>query len=1044
MFKFVVSRPILFSMIFIAFTIGGIFGFFQLKVDLLPTVNLPIISVTVVSPGMGPKDVEQLITKKLESVFSDLASLKSVKSISAEGYTFLLIEFKYGEVEINSAAIDVQQRINEIRSELPVSIEEPLIRKMDPATRPIMTLTLSGRNVDLRDLRDFAETRLKPRIERVDNVARVFVNGGYIRQINVDVDQKKAASLGISLRDISGVLKRHNSNVPAGTLKMEKRSELVNSRTMAQFNSIFQIRDLIVRNVAGFPIALKDVAAVTDTYKEPRGFASLNGTPAIILEVKKQTGTNTNEISKSLHELFGTIKKELPEGMELIIAKDDSEFIKDAINGIKDAAWQGFILAFISIIFLMGTIPPTVVIFISVPISIISTFLVMWLGGMTINMVTLYALTISIGVNFDASVVVLENIFRHMQQGKTRIQASIDGVSELGAPLFASTLTNVIVFIPLTQLVGYIGELMRAMAITAIFSQFMALPVALFFTSNITPRIVRSAKEDDVTSVPILRQLVMLTTLGVKTIRWTYEKTLRVMLRFKYTSVFLILLLFIASFGLVPFIGVEFMPRTDQNSYFLDIEAPEDYSLEATKKIALEVENIIKKYKEVEFVVTSIGGDQPSSPPENRISISLKLVSRTKRKKTAIDTGNQETDIISSLRHEIQTNVSGIKYMQFVQPAPWWGSAGAPVEIKLKGFDWYELNRIGDEYIANLKGLKGVFDVMKNTRSGKMEYRIELNEKKMSEFGIDVGALSEALRLGVNGGDISVYRTEFRTEAIFRDKDIFIITRFRKEDRKNIEDLKYVLIPTSSGSSVPLSTIADFRLTRGEGFITKEDKARQVVITIQTSDEPLNELIFKRIMPAINKVTLPDGVSMSIGGEVTRMNDQVWGMSIGFTIAFLFVFMVLAGQFESLIHPIVMLAAIPVMMIGVFAALFLTGNTLNTTSGNGIFALLGVVVNTSVILIDYINQLRREGEDIVEALVKAGSIRMRPILMTVLTTFLAMLPMAVSNVEGSDVYKPLAIAFMGGLVTSTFLTLYFVPLLYLIAERFRWKEQDQQ
>ena len=1043
MFKFVVGRPILFSMIFIAFTIGGIFGFFQLKVDLLPTVNLPIISVTVVSPGMGPKDTEQLITKKLESVFSDLASLKSVKSISAEGFSFLLIEFKYGKVDINSAAIDVQQRINEIRSDLPVSIEEPLIRKMDPASRPIMTLTLSGENMDLRDLRDFAETRLKPRIERVDNVARVFVNGGYIRQINIDVDQKKAASFGIGLREISGLLKRHNSNVPAGTLKMPGRNEMVNSRTMAQFNSIFQIRDLIIRNVAGFPVSLRDVAAITDSYKEPRGYASLNGTPAIILEVKKQTGTNTTEISDNLRKLIDSIKKDLPKGMELIIAKDDSEFIKDAINGIKDAAWQGFLLAFISILFLMGTIPPTIVIFISVPISVISTFLVMWWGGMTINMVTLYALTISIGVNFDASVVVLENIFRHMQKGKSRIQASIDGVSELAAPLFASTLTNVIVFLPLTQMVGYIGELMRAMAITAIFSQFMALPVALFFTSNITPRIVKDAKEDAVTSVPILSLLVRLTTFGVKVTRVFYEKTLRIALRFKYTCVFMILMVFFASFLLVPYIGVEFMPRTDQNSYFLDIETPVDYTLEATKKVAEEVEKIIKTYPAITYVVTSIGGDLPSSPPENKISMSLKLVSRQKRTKTAVDTGIIETDIISNLREKIRSNVAGIKYMQFVQPAPWWGSAGAPVEIKLKGFDWYELNHVADEYINNLKGLKGVFDVMKNTRSGKKEYRINLNEKKMSEFGIDVGALSEALRLGINGGDISVYRTEFRTEAIFRDKDIFIITRFRKEDRKKFEDMKYIMIPTRSGTSIPLSTIADFELTRGEGFITKEDKERQVVVTIQTSDEPLNELIFKRIMPAINKVKLPDGVSMSIGGEVTRMNDQVWGMSIGFSIAFLFVFMVLAGQFESLIHPLVMLASIPVMMIGVFAALFLTGNTLNTTSGNGIFALMGVVVNTSVILIDYINQLRADGEDIIEALVKAGSTRMRPILMTVMTTFLAMLPMAVSTAEGSDVYKPLAIAFMGGLVSSTFMTLYFVPLLYLIAEKFRWTKKAE-
>ncbi|MFH1730686.1 MAG: efflux RND transporter permease subunit [Planctomycetota bacterium] len=1034
-FGFVVRRPILFGVIALAVVVGGVFAFLNLKVDLLPAVNLPNVSVVVINPGMSAADVEERITRKLERAFSDLGGLDHVKSISREGVSDILVEFKYGERDIDAAAIEVQRRINEVRDELPATIEEPVVRKLDPAARPVMTLTLSAEKLGLRDLREFGENRVKRRIETIDNVAKVIVNGGLLRQINILADRDKLASYGLSLDHVWRTLKYSNANIPAGELKREADATSVVARTIAQYETLDAIRDTVIATINGVPITVGDVAKVDDGHKEPRGYATLNGTPAVTLEVKKQTGTNTVEISNAVRAEVEAIRRTLPPGMTLVIARDDADFIKKAISGISNAAWQGFALAFIALFLLLGTGRPSVVITVCVPASIIGTFLVMWLGGMTINMVTLYALTISIGVNFDASVVVLENIFRHMQAGKKRLAAAAAGTRELAAPLLASTLTNVIVFLPLTQLKGYIGELMRAMATTAIFAQVMALPVALFVVSNLTPRVIPRAPEG-VTRIPVLRWVALLTTSALDLLGRLYTGLLRWCLRRSLKVTAAIFALFAVSLGLAPLIGVEFMPRTDQNAYFVDAETPVDTTLAETKAVAADIQKVLDRHKDaIEYSVISVGGDEPASPPPNKLAVSLKLKPIADRELTAVDSGDTSGDLISLLRSEIAAEVPGIAHVQFVQPAPWWGSAGAPIELKLLGYDWELLNSTADKYVRALGPLAGVFDVQKNTRPGRAEYQCFPYQKKMNLLGLQSGALAEALRLAIHGGDTSRYRTELRTGALFRDRDIYVVTRYAPEFREDADDLRLAGVLTPSGKAVNLGTVAAILRREGPGFISKEDKRRSVTVLVQTSNEPLNELVFKRVLPAVGAVELPEGVEMKMTGEVTRMNDQFFGMSVGFAIAFIFVAFVLAGQFESFIQPLVMLAAIPVMMIGVLLALFLTGHTLNTTSGNGIFALMGVVVNASVIIISTINQLRLEGMKMDEAILAAGGRRLRPILLTVSTTFFAMLPMAISRAEGADVYKPLAIAFMGGLVTSTILTLLLVPLLYRLLVR---------
>ncbi|MCK9467518.1 MAG: efflux RND transporter permease subunit [Candidatus Absconditabacterales bacterium] len=1040
-FKTVIHRPILILMIFLALLGAGIFGILNLKIDLLPTVNLPIISVMVINPGMSSTDMEELITKKLESAFSDLGALKQINSWSMDSVSQVLVEFEYGQKDIDIAAIEIQRRINEIRSNLPATIEEPNIRKMDPASRPIMTLALySEEEYNLRELRSYVENYLKTKIEKVDNVAKVIVNGGFLRQVNINIDGNRLASYKIDINQVITALRTHNMNLPAGSVKSSLIPTSTVVKAYGQFDSIQSIRDIVISSKNNMPIYLRDFAKVQDSYKEPSGYASINGKAAITMDVKKQTGTNTVEIAQNVRNVVELLKADLPEGFKIVIARDDSEFIELSIKGIIDTAWQGFILGFFVILFLIGTFKPAFVIFLSVPISIISAFFIMWAGKMSINMVSLYALTISIGVNFDNSIIVLENIIRHMASGKDRLEAASVGVAELAAPLFAATLTNVVVFIPLTMLEGYIGELMRTMAFTAIFAQTVALPVALFFTSTITPRIVKEIPKE-VTTVPVFGKIVKVVLDNVEKLKEKYKKTLIWSIENRKKVLVLTLIIFIGSLFLLPFIGIEFMPRTDQNGYFVDIEMPVGTTLDETKRITEKIEKIILSRNEIEFLATTIGGDEQTSPSENTVSMNLKLINRKNRIMTALDTGNAKTDLITYLRKEILEKVPGIRHIQFVQPAPWWGSAGAPVEIKLSGNDWILLNELADVYVNKLSKVEGLFDVQKNVRDSKKEYKLIFDEAKMSQLGIAYGEIAMNLRTLINGGDTWNLRTEYRNNSLFRDRDIYIITRLQKEGRQDIEDIMSTKVITASGKTVDLKTILSIEKSESINFISKENKQRTITISAQTSDEPLSSLIFVKTMPVINSIKLPSGVDMKISGEVTRMNDQLSGMTIGFIIAAIFVYMVLAGQFESFLHPLIMMFSIPLQMIGVFLALFLTGNTLNTTSGNGIIALVGVVVNASIVLIDYINLLRKRGLTIKEALIEAGTTRFRPILMTVATTLFAMIPMALSQADGSDIYKPLAIAFIGGLISSTIMTLIVVPVLYaFLDEKFGKKE----
>ncbi len=1039
MFRFVVRRPILFGIIFFCFLLGGGIALSGLKISLLPEVRLPHVEVIVPAPGLGPEEVEQRIVRKLEFGFRDLEGLEHLRSEARANAALVRVEFRYGSRDIDIAAVEVQRRLSEIRSDLPESIEEPIVRKIDPELAPIQVWTLSGAGHDPGALRELAENRIKPLLEQVEGVARVTPLGGSLRAIRVHMRLDRMAALNISPAQVAGALRAKNVNIPAGAFKSPDGTR-VELRTLAQFDDVEDIRDTLLDFRGQRAVRLRDVAEVIDGYAEATSFASIDGLPAISLDIVKESDANATEVSARVRQAVAQLATSLPEGIALQLVKDDADFISGSIGNLVDSAWLGFLLAFLAVFLFLGRLRPALALIFDVPISFIGTFLVIWLAGLDISIVVLYALTMTIGVNFDDSVLIVENITRRIENGLDPLKAAAEGTAELVAPDIASTLTNIVVFVPLLFLAGYIGDLMKVMALTAICALTASLPVSLFLTSNVTPRIVGRNRRD-LTDLRGIGWLLKLPSRGVLWLRGVFLRVLGAALRHRALTVVASVLVFAASLALVPLLGGEFMPRTDQEEYRLELECAASNHLGGARMIFERAASLVAAHPEVDAVVLRIGGEGPLAPPENTAELVIRFSPKDSRRQTAIDTGFPEEDVVSALRSQIQAEVPGLTRLAFVQPAPWWGSAGAPIEVRLQGYDHELLEQLADQTIERLRGLPGVHDISKDSRPSPPEIRLLPRPEELTRVGMAAGGLASYVRQGVSATVLPLERTDLRIPSFFQDRAVYITVDLAEPARDAPEDLESWIVPSHARITPSIRTLADIELGTAPPVLRRLDGRSIVTIGLQVSSEPMSTLVFERILPVLDSLSVPADVERSLAGEVTRMNDQFSGMAIGFLLAFVFVYLILAAQFESLAQPLVMMAAVPPMLSGVFVALFLTGNTLNTTSGNGIFALLGVVVNTSVVLIDYTNTLRKRHPDktLSQVIIDAVSHRFRPLLITATSTFVALLPMALAQGEGSDMYRPLAVAFLGGIVSSTAVTLLLIPVLYSVLES--WRKQ---
>ncbi|MFQ6081809.1 MAG: efflux RND transporter permease subunit [Candidatus Aminicenantia bacterium] len=1027
--EFSVNRKVTTIMIACILVVIGFISLSRLGLDFFPDIEFPTVSVVTIYSGVSSEDIEATITKPIESIVSSVNRVKKVNSISQEGVSVVMIEFEWG-TNLDFAAQDVRDQIGLYQNYLPDDASDPLVVKFSFSQFPIIFYGITS-NRSVIELRDIIEDNVADRLERLDGVASAQVFSPEIREILVDVDKSSLESRNLTLDQIIQALQIENINLPAGHLIRSHSDYLV--RTVGEFQSIEDIKNLIVGTTQeGKPIYLKEAAEVKDTIKETRFTNRIQQKKGVFLMVNKRSGTNTVTTVKAVKKEIEKIKKLIPPDIKFYPAMDQAEMIQQVTNRTANNALVGGLLAIFFIFLFLRNWRPTITIALAIPLSIITTFITFYAAGYTLNLLTLGGLALGIGMLVDNAVVVIENIFRHLEEGKDRDSAAKIGASEVGMAITASTLTTIAVFFPMVFASGITGKLVRGLALSVSFallaSLFVALTIVPLFASLLFK--VKTSKEEYEKSFGE-KQFFRLKN-------W-YQKLLTKALQLRGRVLLIAFSLFIISLLLVPLIGTEFMPTMDRGMIILDLKMPVGTPLEETSRIASLIEEVFLKEKSVDVLSSSIGTPAEENPMDLAGGFSAAgphegfIWAGLKRKSSRKLSANQ---ILEKIRKQLP-RIKGAKFEAIDMGQMMFGGSRTPIDLKIYGKDLELMKRIAENIINRIKDIEGLRDLTHSLAEGTPEYQIKINREHASRLGLLVGQIANTIKVATLGKVATRYRVG--------GEEIDVRVRLQEKDRKSVEDLEKIKINTPLGKPIYLSQLATITPSQGPVQITRENQARKISITANIAQRDLGSIV-QEIKKRIDglKSKLPSGYFLEFGGQYEEMQNAFIIMAQAFALAVLLVYMVMASQFESFSHPFVIMFTIPLSFIGVVLALLITGKTLNLPVLIGFVILAGIAVNNGIVLIDYINQLRRRGIEDQQAVIQASSVRLRPVLITAFTTMLGMLPMALSTSEGAEMRAPMAVTVIGGLFATTFLTLFVIPVIYSLINKISFKVEKKK
>ena len=1014
--KLSVKRPVTVLMIFIALIVIGVVSYQGLGLDLLPDLSFPVSAIMVSYPGVAPEEIENLITIPLEQAVSTIQRIDSISSYSREGSSLLVLSFQWG-TDMDIAALDIREKIDQMKGVLPDNATDPSVFKFDPSMMPVMVLGMSSDNYSLNELQNFAQDLVKPKLERLDGIARASVNGGLEREILVSVDNEKLRANQLTLNQVIMSLRGENVNLPAGTLREGNVDFLI--RTIGRFKDIKDIQNIVMSTAGGSQIYLKEIARVTDTFKEQDTIAYINGLPSVSFNLQKESGTNTVIIANRVNEELKVIEETLPEGIKLAVAFDSSDFIKKTISQVTNAALTGAILAILVLFFFLRNFRSTLIIGLAIPISIISTFSLLYFADLTLNMMTMGGLALGIGMLVDNAIVVLENIFRHRELGEEAILAARSGANEVQEAITASTLTTIAVFLPVVYVQGIAGELFKTMGLTITFSLLTSLFVALTLIPMLSSRLMNTAvrQPSSDTKSTESSDSYFLASSGrlFNFVNRGYCGVIQWALKHRGMVIVSAVVILIASFSLLSILGTEFMPSVDQGNFNINISLPVGTNLEVTQQTIKNIEEVVGEVPEIKNIFTTVGGSSANmgmgQSGSNTGTIMVNLVEKSYRER-----GSKK--IIADLRRKID-NFPDTQIYFSEQGFSF--SSGSPLSVKITGNSLDELDYIAKTVMNLLSEIEGARDLQSSIEEVRPELHIDIDREKANLYGLNTGQVASTIQDALLGKVASYYQ---------EGGDQFDITvKLEKSDRNQLQEIENLVISSGFGLQIPLKEIAEVNIGTGPQEINRENQQREVMVTGNVSGRFLGSVI-EDAKVKLNTMVLPEGYNYSFAGENQEMVESFQNLFFALILSIFLVYMIIAAQFESLLFPFAVIFSIPFALIGVIIALFLTGKSLNVLAFIGLIMLAGIVVNNAIVLIDYINQLRREGVARNEAIVRGGRTRLRPILMTTLTTILAMVPMALGLGEGSEMRAPMAITIIGGLTSSTFLTLVIVPILY--------------
>ena len=1023
----------------IAIFVLGLVSFLQLPIDMLPNIQIPVISVITFYNGAAPTDMEQSVTVPLERAVSSTNDINYVQSRTREGVSQIFVYFNWG-TNTDVGLVDIIQKINRELELLPPGVSQPIALQFDISNIPVCTVVLSS-NMGQRALYDLAYNTIEPQLEHLPGVAQAAVVGGKIREIHVVIDRNKLQALNIPIETVTQAVANSNLILPSGDLKTGSYDYSLT--TESQFNVVKPMENIVVKDVNGDPITIGDIGKVEDSYQEQTELLRVNGKNGVILRVQKSPDANTvqvvNEVLKDIPKLQG-----VPRTVKASLAFNQSTYIKQSISGLEQEAILGALLATIVILLFLRDFKSAVVIFIAIPLSILVTFVFFRFSGNSLNIMTLGGLALGVGRMVDDSIVELENITRHFNlintTGAGRMQATLDAAIEVAGPIFISTLSTVIVFLPVIFLSGIAQLLFMPLVLTISVALFASFFVSRTVTPLLCYRILQPEKETEAETADLIGKLKLYSKSLFESLDNYYQRVIWTALRHKREVVAIVLGFAVLSFFLLKFVGTEFFPNTDESQFAITVKLPVGTRLRDTKKYVENVEDLIRRYvPETKTIISDIG--VPSEKSGNLFSqnageyaanIQVELVPPTDRSRS-------EEQIMNALRPKLMAIPGAKMYLApggFLHFLLNFGSA-APIDVEIMGYNLRTGMRLAHEVDDIIKTTPGATDAQISMDPDMPELEVVINRVKAGALGVNVEQVANTVATAIDGTVASQF-TDPHTGNQYN-----ILVRLDRRDRDHISDLGKLTVPSSTGQLVQLGNIAKVVKTKTPVEIDRKYQQRIIDVTANVTGRDLGS-VSADIQKRLNRLDVPTGFQVKQSGNIQQQKSTFKSLLLALALAIVMVYMVMASQFQSLVDPFIIMFTVPLGLAGVIWALFLSSTSLSVTSFEGVIVMVGIVVSNGILLVDYINRLRKAGMELHEAVTLGGRTRLRPIFMTSLATVIGLLPMAF-GMGGDRSQSPLAIAVIGGLTVSTFLTLIFIPTLYTIfEERFRRELKENE
>jgi HAE1 family hydrophobic/amphiphilic exporter-1 len=1018
-----VRRPVFATMLIMSLTVIGVFSYSRLTVERFPRVEFPTITVTTRLPGAAPEEVETEITDKLEESVNTISGIDELRSVSTEGVSQVFIAFDLNR-DLDTAAQDVRDKINMILPQLPRTIEQPTVEKMDPDAAPIMTISVASHR-SVREMTEYADKVLRRQIESVNGVGQVSIIGGRKRQINVQLDGNKLRAYNLTVADVSRALQAQNLEVPGGRIEQEART--LTLRTLGRLQSPREFQQIVVANRSGYPIRISDLGSVEDGVAEELTAGRLNEQPALLLQVRRQSGTNTVEVVNAIKARLGELRQALPPGYRLDIVRDQSIFILASFHAIREHLIVGSLLAALVVLLFMQNLRATIIAAIAIPTSLISTFGMMDYLGITLNGPSMLGLTLSVGIVIDDAIVVLENIFRYIEEkGYSPFQAAIEATREIGLAVMATTLSLVVIFLPIAFMPSISGRFFKSIGLTMAFAIMVSLLVSFTLTPMLSSRLLKRLKrgagdgEHPVTRhlgpLPAQARHASKDSLLFRLLDRGYTSLLKLSLRHRALVTLLAVAVIASTVPLFGAVGKNFFPQDDQDEYEVYLRAAEGTSLQTTLGLAERIAADIRQLPHVKYTLTTIGDNAQRLPNLARIYVRLAPLAERPL---------SQFQIMGQTREQVMPRYQAAGLRTVVSPVPTisgGGRADTEVAFMLRGPDLDKLGEYSQHLLAKLKQMPGVVDADTSLILGKPELRAVIDRAKAADLGVSIADVAQSLRLLVGGEQISTYNEGGEQYEVH--------VRAAEGFRTDAGGISQLNVPSARLGSVGLDSIVRLEEATGPTQIERVSRQRQVMLTSNLKPGFAQSDIIGRLNEEAKAMNLLPGYVTGLAGRSKEMGRTMNGFIWAFTLSFIFMYIVLAAQFESFIHPVTVLLALPLSMPFAFISLIIAGQTFNMFTALGLLVLFGMVKKNSILQIDHTNGLRAKGMERHEAIVQASRDRLRPILMTTIAFVAGMAPLAVSSGAGAGINRSTSVVVIGGQSLCLLLTLLVTPVAY--------------